>query len=90
MDFKTFLNCLTKEEKQNVIDDSVLYWNNYLTYLNNEIERLQPIVNANNIDELREFLREQKRINQRINLLEMGVIEEDSISPRCWNNQFDC
>ena len=89
MDFKTFLNCLTKEEKQNVIDDSVLYWNNYLTYLNGEINRLKPIVNANNVDELQEFLKEQKRINQRINLLEMGVIEEDSISPRCWNNQFD-
>lgn len=89
MDFKTFLNCLTKEEKQNVIDDSVLYWNNYLTYLNNEINRLKPIVNANNVDELQEFLKEQKRISQRINLLEMGVIEEDSISPRCWNNQFD-
>ncbi len=88
MDFKTFLNCLTKEEKQNVIDDSVLYWNNYLTYLNNEINRLKPIVNANNVDELQEFLKEQKRISQRINLLEMGVIEEDSISPRCWNNQF--
>lgn len=89
MDFKTFLNCLTKEEKQNVIDDSVLYWNNYLTYLNNEINRLKPIVNANNVDELQEFLKEHKRISQRINLLEMGVIEKDSISPRCWNNQFD-
>ena len=89
MDFKTFLNCLTKEEKQNVIDDSVLYWNNYLTYLNGEINRLKPIVNANNVDELQEFLKEQKRISQRINLLEMGVIEKDSISPRCWNNQFD-
>ena len=89
MDFKTFINSLTKKEKQNVIDDSVLYWNNYLTYLNGEINRLKPIVNANNVDELQEFLKEQKRINQRINLLEMGVIEEDSISPRCWNNQFD-
>ena len=89
MDFKTFINSLTKKEKQNVIDDSVLYWNNYLTYLNGEINRLKPIVNANNVDELQEFLKEQKRISQRINLLEMGVIEKDSISPRCWNNQFD-
>ncbi|MBR3362436.1 MAG: hypothetical protein IKG40_00755, partial [Bacilli bacterium] len=62
---------------------------NYLTYLNGEINRLKPIVNANNVDELQEFLKEQKRISQRINLLEMGVIEKDSISPRCWNNQFD-
>ena len=89
MNFKDFINNLTSEEKQVVIDDSVLYWGNYLTYLDGEVDRLKSNVNARNIDELQEFLKEREMISQRINLLEMGVIKKESISPRCWNNQFD-
>ena len=89
MEFKEFINTLTSEEKQVVINESVLYWSNYLTYLNGEIDRLKYNVNARNVDELSEFLKEQERIIQRIDLLEMGVIKKESISPRCWNNQFE-